>query len=96
MNVIGEYRKHYLKERIGGADPAAAHKDALENIYLQLINYSASSSQPVHDRAVSLIKDLNSNPHFQLLLEEIMDQSVDDQKEYLAAVAKVPQLRLVK
>lgn len=74
----------------------AAHKDALENIYLQLINYSASSCQPVHDRSVQLIKDLNSNPHFQLLLEEIMDQPVADQKEYLRTVAKVPDLRLVK
>jgi hypothetical protein len=96
VNIISEYRKHYLKERIDGADPAVAHKDALESIYIKLIHASASTCQPVHDRSVQLIKDLNSNPHFQLLLEEIMDQPVADQKEYLRTVAKVPDLRLVK
>lgn len=96
VNVIGEYRKHYLKERISGADPAEAHKEALENIYLQLINYSASCSMPVQDRAVQLIKDLKNNPHFQQLLEDVLDMSMDDQKEYLRSIARVPNLRLVK
>jgi hypothetical protein len=45
---------------------------------------------------VQLIKDLKTNPHFQQLLEEIMEKPVDDQKDYLRQIAKVPALRLVK
>jgi hypothetical protein len=96
VNVVSEYRKKYIKDRRKGADPESSHSSALENVYIQLLHNSAASHMPISDNDISLIKDLNNNPHYVRLLEDILDLPEDQQRDYLARCAKVPQLRLVK
>ena len=96
INVIGEYRKQYLKSRIKEIDPQAAHTEALHSVYVALLHASNINKLPISDQDLDLLKDLNKNPHYMRLLEDILDLPADQQRDYLAKCAKVPQLRLVK
>lgn len=81
---------------MAGFDPDQAQAAAIESIMVGMLFDSNINRRIVTDRDLDLIKDLRTNPHYVQLLEEIMDQTIEDQKAYLAACAKIPLLRLVK
>jgi hypothetical protein len=96
VNIVGEYRRKYIKERLAGIDPEAAHDLALNEITMQLLHDSAATRVPVNEKDLSMLKDLKTNPHYIKLLEDIVRMPEADQREYLRSIAKVPKLRLVK
>ena len=96
INIISEYRKQYIKSRMLELDPQAAHAEALHSVYVSLLHASNINKLPISDQDLLLLKDLNKNPHYVRLLEDIMTMPADHQRDYLAQCAKVPQLRLVK
>lgn len=95
-NIISIYRKEYIKNRIKSIDPDQAHAAALEGVQISLLYNSACNGVPVNEKDLILLQDLQTNPHYQRLLEDITDLKESDQKQYLSQAANVPYLRLVK
>lgn len=95
-NVISIYRKEYIKNRIKSSDPDQAHAAALESVQISLLYSSACDRMPVKEKDLALLQDLQTNPHYRRILEDITDLGESDQKQYLRQAAKVPALRLVK
>lgn len=96
VNVVREYKKLYIEGRRRGSDMDNAHSEAVKEIGWQLLKYSSAYTVPISKREMAILNDLEENPHFRLLLEDILDKNEEEQKAYLQAAAKVPQLRLVK
>jgi hypothetical protein len=97
MNIIREYRLHYLtNRRVKKYDPEESHTKTLEKIYLDLLQESSQNKKPINDKSMTILSDLNNNPHYQMLLEDILDLPEEDQKDYLQMIAKTPRLSLVK
>ena len=95
-NVIGEYRRAYIKDRQKGSDQDLAHENALSAIRVHLLQNSAATYTPVSEKDLRLISELEKNPHYQILLEDVIKMPEEKQREYLRSIAKTPKLRLVK
>jgi hypothetical protein len=96
INIIGEFRRKYIKERIAGKDPEVSQEIALNDVTMQLLYDSAAQRVPVNEKDLSMLKEMKTNPHYIKLLEDILRMPEEKQLEYLRSIAKVPKLRLVK
>jgi hypothetical protein len=96
LNLIGEYRKSYLTNRQKNVASDESHAIALNTVYVKMLKESAATKMPISEYDMELIHDLNTNKHYVKLLEEILHMPMNEQKEYLRQVAKIPDLKLVK
>ena len=96
INIVGLYRKHYIKSRLDKKEQDLSHECALQHVYAQLLHASAEMQSPVSRKDLRLIDDLEKNPHYRQLLEDIVQLPEESQREYLRNVAQAPKLRLVK
>lgn len=96
INIIGEFRKAYIKQRIDGINQDAAKSAALHTVQTQLLHTSAAHGVAVNKKDLTLLEELEKNPHYTQLLEDVVNMPEEKQREYLRTVAAVPKLRLVK
>lgn len=95
INVVGEFRKSYIKNRLN-KNQEDAKATALHAVQMHLLRASAAHYIPVLKKDLDILKDIEKNPHYTQLLEDILTIPEDQQREYLRNVANVPKLRLIQ